>query len=246
MCGRFVTSSPPDRIAAFFGAPSIDAADTADGASFEPNFNVAPTTSVLGVVPGGRDDTAGASDELVARRYRWGLVPSWAKELKIGSSMINARAETITSKRAFTSSFAKRRILVPMDGFYEWQAVPGSKVKQPMFITPRDRELLVVAGLSAVWRDPSGAIAEPVWTCTLLTTAANATMAPVHDRMPVFLDRAQWATWLDPATPVEVLTAILRPASEDLLVMHPVSTAVNSVRNRGAELVEAISPSAAP
>jgi putative SOS response-associated peptidase YedK len=240
MCGRFVSSSPPDRVAAFFGAP----APTGD--SFEPNFNVAPTTPILGLAPEGRDgersehDHPGAPGAVELQRYRWGLVPSWAKDTKIGSSLINARAETVRSKPAFRSSFAKRRIIVPMDGFYEWRTEPAAggvkPVKQPMFISARDHRLLAVAGLAAVWRDPTTPDAAPVWSCTLITTEANATMAQVHDRMPVFLPRDDWTAWLDPSTPLDDVESLLVAAPEELLEMYPVSTEVNNVRNKGAHL----------
>ena len=233
MCGRFVSSNSPDRIAAYFGA-SFDPPD----APTEPliqNFNVAPTNDVYGVV-------AGPDAQPMLRTYRWGLVPSWAKDAKIGSKMINARAETVADKPAFKSLLRAKRLIVPMDGFYEWQVIARQTTKQPMFIHRRDGEPLAVAGLWAAWRDKDGDDDSPwLHSLTVITTAANATMAPVHDRMPVLLPASRWHEWLDSGNhDVESLSALLVPAPDELLVMHPVSTAVNSVRNKGPELISAI------
>ena len=224
MCGRFVATNSPTAVADFFGA-------TATGApGLEPNYNVAPTTDVWGVV----------ADAEGARRieaFRWGLVPSWADDVRIGSRMINARAETLAEKASFRRPFARTRLLLPMDGFYEWQQTPTGK--QPVFIHRADGAPLAVAGLWTAWR-PKG-VEDDQWlhTCTVITTSANATMRPVHDRMPVLLDRALWDTWLDPANgDTTTLAGLLVPAPDDVLVMHRVSTEVNSVRHRGAHLCQ--------
>ena len=251
MCGRFVSSNTPDRIASYFGASFDPDTDTdadagpdpgpdadATASPFEPlreNYNVAPTNDIYAVV-------ADAHAHPVVRVFHWGLVPSWAKDVKIGSKMINARAETLAEKPAFRSLFRSKRVIVPMDGFYEWKVVPGQKAKQPYFIHRRDGEPLAVAGLWAAWRDTAAGPAAPwLHSCTIITTSANATMAPVHDRMPVLLPPAAWQRWLDPDEHDPVaLSAQLVPAPDDLLVMHPVSTAVNNVRNKGRELIEMI------
>ena len=244
MCGRFVSSNTPDRIASYFGA-SFDTDPDATAATGEPsvepiqplgeNYNVAPTNDIYAVV-------ADAHAHPVVRAFHWGLVPSWAKDVKIGSKMINARAETLAEKPAFKSLFRSKRVIVPMDGFYEWKVVPGQKAKQPYFIHRRDGEPLAVAGLWAAWRDKAAGPDAPwLHSCTVITTSANATMAPVHDRMPVLLPPTAWPQWLDPDEhDLEALSALLVPAPDDLLVMHPVSTAVNSVRNKGPELIEMI------
>jgi putative SOS response-associated peptidase YedK len=244
MCGRFVSSNTPDRIASYFGA-SFDTDPDATAATGDPavepiqplgeNFNVAPTNDIYAVV-------ADAHAHPVVRAFHWGLVPSWAKDVKIGSKMINARAETLAEKPAFKSLFRSKRVIVPMDGFYEWKVVPGQKAKQPYFIHRRDGEPLAVAGLWAAWRDKAAGPDAPwLHSCTVITTSANATMAPVHDRMPVLLPPTAWPQWLDPDEhDLEALSALLVPAPDDLLVMHPVSTAVNNVRNKGPELIEMI------
>lgn len=259
MCGRFVTTSSAEDIAAYFGASlaeslaqslalsdsgSPDAPDAEHLPGRDANYNVAPTNDVLGIV-----DPMGIADEQghvrpEVRSYQWGLVPSWAKDVKIGSKMINARAETIAEKPAFKGLFRKHRLIVPMDGFYEWQVVAGQKAKQPMFIHRADGQPLAVAGMWAAWRDKALGDGAPwLHTCTVITTEANATMAPVHDRMPVLLPADRWDEWLDPTNQdTDALAHLLVPAPDDLLVMHPVSTAVNNVRNKGAELIERIEP----
>jgi putative SOS response-associated peptidase YedK len=228
MCGRFVSASPPDEIARYFDA-------TAPEALLEPSYNVAPTNDVYAVL----DD--GGVRRLDA--FHWGLVPHWAKDPKVGSRMINARSETLATKNAYKPSFKRRRCLIPADGFYEWKKVPGSKRKQPYFINRADGEPLAFAGLWSVWRGPADQADQDqgLRSCTILTTEANETMAPLHDRMPVILPASAWDQWLDPANDdLDTLGKLLVPAPPDLITARPVSTQVNSVRNKGAELVEPV------
>lgn len=229
MCGRYVSAGQPDRIAEYFGAqpPPVDLGQ---------NFNVAPTNDVYAVVEG---------NDGVRRLevFHWGLVPVWAKDTKIGQKMINARAETLLQKPVFKPLVVKQRCLVPMDGFYEWRAgtpdgpvnAKGQPLKQPLFIHRMDGEPLAVAGLWSSWRDKAAGPDAPwLHSLTLITTEANATMAPVHDRMPAVLPPSAWQTWLDPQVrDVEALVALLGPAPDDLLAMHEVSREVNNVRNKG-------------
>ncbi len=245
MCGRFVATSSPDRIAAYF-----DAEVATD--SLGENFNVAPTHDVYGVVaPPGGD----ASSAPRVEAFHWGLIPSWAKDRKIASRMINARSETLAEKPAFKSLFRKHRLLIPMDGFYEWRpGTPdgpktgkGTPAKQPMFIHRGDGEPLAVAGLWASWKDPEAidGDAEPrrLHSATVITTAANATMSPVHDRMPVIVPRERWAEWLDPCNDDLIgLASLFDMKSDTSLVMHPVSTDVNYVGNNSPDLVVALDP----
>ena len=233
MCGRFVSSNSPDQIAACFGA------------SFETeplgqNYNVAPTNDVLAIV-----ERAGAPDEQpVIKAFHWGLVPFWAKDTKVGSKMINARSETIAEKPVFKKLLASKRILIPMDGYYEWQAIAGQKTKQPMYIHRRDGEPLAAAGLWTTWREKGGGSDAPwLHSCTIITTAANDTTSSVHDRMLVFLPATRWHEWLDSSNnDIQALLKLLVPAPNELLTMHPVSTAVNNVRNKGPELLEPVEP----
>lgn len=232
MCGRFVSSSTPDEIAAYF-----DAAPPAEGTEIEPSWNVAPTDDIYVVVE--------ESDERKVAPHHWGLVPFWAKDPSIGSRMINARSDGLADKNAFKNAFVKRRCIVPADGFYEWRKVPGQKTKQPYFIHRSDGEPLAFAGLWEEWRDRNlpadGSSPRRLRSAAIITTDANETMAPIHDRMPVILPPGAWARWLDPtASDVEALTTLLVPAPAELLVMHPVGAEVGNVRNRGPQLAEPV------
>jgi putative SOS response-associated peptidase YedK len=223
MCGRYVAAAPPSEIAKYFAA----AAPTET--VLEPSYNVAPTNEVYAVVERG--------DERRIEHLRWGLVPLWAKDIAIGSKMINARAEGIGTKNAYRHAFRKQRCIIPADGFFEWKVVEGQKRKQPMYIHRVDDEPLAFAGLWETWRGPDRD-AEPLYTCTIITTTANETMKPVHDRMPVILPPERWDQWLDPTmNDTDALAKFLVPAPSSLLTLYPVSTAVNHVRNKGAELI---------
>ena len=239
MCGRFVTPTNPDQIAAYFGAEAPEV-------ELQQSFNVAPTNDIYAVVEG-------ADGVRRVQVFHWGLVPSWAKDTKVGSKMINARGETLIEKPAFKGLFKAKRCIVPMEGFYEWKAgteggpvtAKGKPAKQPYFIHRLDGEPLAVAGLWAAWRDKDGGPDAPwLHSCTVITTSANETMAPIHDRMPVILPATAWDAWLDPDNNDLVdLNGLLVPASDSLLTMHPVSTEVNKVSNKGPELIEPIDPS---
>ena len=234
MCGRFVSSSSPEKIAAYFDAAS-------DVDKLGENYNVAPTNDIYAVV-------AGPDGKPQLQVFHWGLIPVWAKERKIGSKMINARAETLGSKPAYKGVFKKHRCIIPMDGFYEWAAgtpdgpltKQGKPAKQPMFIHRLDGEPLAVAGLWSAWRDPADASDAPwLHSATVVTTAANGTMEPIHDRMPVILPASAWAEWLDPDNEdITALSKLLIPAPDTLLTMHKVSTDVNNVRNKGPHLTD--------
>lgn len=221
MCGRYIITSPVDAIRQLFGVeerPNLAA-----------RYNVAPTDAV----PIVRRPPRAEGRELVT--VRWGLIPAWAKDARIGARMINARAETVATNGAFAESFARRRCLIPADGFYEWLA--AGKERLPWLIRRRDRALFAFAGLWSFWRDPAGA---PVPSCTIVTTTANAVLAPLHDRMPVILDPADHEAWL--AAEPEAALALLRPAPDDLLDAIRVGTRVNAVRNDDPSLLDPTSP----
>jgi len=232
----------------------------------KPDYNVAPTKPVYAVLdrvepaaapasPAGVDSRDDAARELARavladgqaerelRVVRWGLVPFWAKDVKIGSRMINARAETVAEKPAFRRAFAKRRCLLPADGYYEWQSIPGV-AKQPMYISRADGRSLAFAGLYELWRDPAVDRNDEdawLWTATVITTSAPDELGMIHDRMPMIIDPASWSDWLDPANnDVADLVALLSPAAANGLATYPVSTAVNSVRNNGPQLIDPI------
>lgn len=223
MCGRFVSATPPDQIAQYFGVEEVS--ETLR----EPNYNVAPTTDVYTVLE---------TREGVRRLepVHWGLVPFWAKDLKVGNRMINARCETLAEKNAYKRAFAKRRCIIPVDGFYEWQKRPGQRTKQPYYIERADGEPLAFAGLWEIWRGPDGDD-EPFPSVTIITGPANEKMAAIHDRMPIVLPPSAWDTWLDrEVDDLDRLGAFLVPAPSELITLRPVSTEVNNVRNRGPHL----------
>lgn len=228
MCGRFVASTPPDKLAAYFGATVI--AETLA----EPSYNVAPTNMVATVT----DRAEGRTLDL----FRWGLVPFWAKDLRIGNRMINARAESVADKNAFRTAFRKRRCIVPADAFYEWVALEGQKRKQPVAVARTDGAPFAFAGLWETWRDPEGPDdAEPVRSCTIITGGPNEKVAKIHDRMPVMLPPGAWDTWLAPDNDdVDSLRALLVPAPPELVEIHAVSTEVNNPRSRGGHLLDPV------
>ena len=222
MCGRFTSTVDPQLLAERFGIALPD--------GIEPRFNVAPTQRVLAVL----DDHGSRAGRLL----RWGLVPHWAKDQKIGFKMINARAETVAAKPAYRTLLAKHRCLILADGFYEWRVDPDG-VKRPVRFTLASGEPFAFAGLNAFWRDPeSGEVLE---SCTIITTAANGLVAPVHDRMPVILPRAYEEAWLDPSLDRDQALLMLRPLAVDLMSARDASSLVNSARNDAPELLDPLS-----
>jgi putative SOS response-associated peptidase YedK len=220
MCGRFTLTASPAEPTDFFGLAGVP--------PFEPHYNIAPTQTVFAV----RRDPDGNREPVW---LRWGLVPSWADELKIGYRLINAHSETAPTKPAFRSAFRKRRCLIAASGFYEWQKT-GAK-KQPYYIRTRDGRPFAFAGLWESWKRGEN----PVESCTILTTAANDLMRPLHDRMPVILDVKDYDRWLDPAAQdPKDLAPLLVPYHGGDLAAYPVSTQVNSPRNDDARCVEPI------
>jgi len=221
MCGRFTQERPASDLAEIFGAePLVDD----PGA----RYNVAPTDEALVVVQ--RDERRAVT------AYRWGLIPHWATDAKIGSRMINARAETITASPAFRDAFVRKRCIVPVESFYEWKR--DGTIRQPYRIVRRDGDPLALAGLWSGWRDQATDTVRR--TFSIVTTTPNETIAALHDRMPVVLERDTWDRWLDPrpADPGELL-GLLAPSEADLEV-YAVGRAVNDVRRDGPELIERI------
>ncbi|MGH3963093.1 MAG: SOS response-associated peptidase [Pseudonocardiaceae bacterium] len=244
MCGRYASTRSPATLAVEF-----DALDATDGAAPGTDYNVAPTKPVFSVVTRHPRDAEGIpdSDRTVRsiRVMRWGLVPHWAKDPGGGSRMINARAESAATKPAFRDAVARRRCLLPADGWYEWQAASGSR-KQPFFITSRDGSGLALAGLWATWRG-ADTTAPPLVSCAVVTTDAVGPLAEIHDRMPLVLPAQAWEAWLDPDS--DDPSRLLAPPPAELvaaLELRPVSTAVNDVRRAGPELVERLDPEQPP
>ena len=223
--------------------------------SLDPDYNVAPTKPVYAVLTRGSRGHGGSPPQEVARELRvlrWGLVPSWAKDLSIGSRLINARAETVDSKPAFRQAFTRRRCLLPADGFYEWQQVTeaGRVRKQPYYIHRGDGGVLAFAGLYEIWRNAAYPDDHPeawLWTATIITTRAEDSVGRIHDRMPMVIEPARWADWLDPGnTDRADLLTLLAPALSSGLTSYPVSTDVNAVRNNGPALIEPLPAAAGP
>jgi putative SOS response-associated peptidase YedK len=240
MCGRYIQVSSPTLLVEHFDVDEVAIAEAP-----EADYNVAPRKEVLTIVQRGLDDpesTAGGGTR-VLEQMRWGLVPSWSDSMKIGDRLINARAESLAEKSAFKTAYRKRRCIMPADGFFEWQRVAGTKQKQPMFIHRRDGEPIAFAGLWEVWKDRDEVDAPWLLSCAIVTTRANTTMAPIHDRMPVILTEDSWDRWLDVRIHERAsLEALLEPVRDDLIETWPVSAMVNRADNNGPELVERVEP----
>jgi putative SOS response-associated peptidase YedK len=224
MCGRYELHSQPAAIALAFGLAQVPAV--------HPRYNIAPMTDV----PIVRIDAAGRRECV---NMRWGLVPRWAKDPSIGNRLINARGETIAEKPSFRTAYRRHRCLLPADGFYEWKELPGKSGerarKQPVHVGMKDGALFAMAGLHERWRTAEGEVLD---SCTIVTTAANAALAGVHDRMPVIVAPRDYARWLDPGIPeVADLIAPFPPAA---MTWYPVSTRVNAVGHDDASLIESV------
>ena len=249
MCGRFVSARKRLELLEEF---SIERDRVADGPDPEPDpdYNVAPTRRIYAVMERRPRDAEAEAEQPSARELRlvrWGLVPSWAKDASSGGRLINARAETVAVKPAFRRAFAKRRCILPADGYYEWQTVTeqGKPRKQPYYIYPKDGGALAFAGVYELWRDealPADHERAWLWTAAIITTQATDDVGQIHDRMPMVIAHDHWADWLNPddSEPGQ-LQATMRPAMAGGLTSYPVSTAVNSVRNNGPELIVPLS-----
>jgi putative SOS response-associated peptidase YedK len=246
VCGRYTSTSTATELAATF---AIDEIRTEQ---LPIRYNVAPTQPVYAVAEG-RSSEPGRPGPRQWGAFRWGLVPSWAKDVAAGAGMINARSEGIAAKPAFRNALVRRRCLIPADAFYEWQTAPAAQaalaglgatgeapgVKQPYAIRPRGGGAMAFAGLWEVWRPPGQPDAELVRTCTIITTAANSLLAPIHHRMPVVLGPTDWGTWLDRSNQnVDAVLGLLVPAPASDFVVYPVSTRVNRAANDAADLLE--------
>lgn len=214
MCGRFTLSLEPGDLQEELGLGAMPA-------DLRPRYNIAPTQPVAVVVDGGSRDVA---------MYHWGLVPGWAKDVSMGSRMINARSETLAEKPSFRQAFAHRRCLIPADGFYEWDK-KGSK-KEPYFIHLASGKPFMFAGLWETWHGPDGSVLN---SCTIITCAANALVGRLHERMPVILPRDQQTGWLTPGIHLSDLQALLAPFSAGEMAMYPVRPVVNNPANDSPE-----------
>ncbi len=226
MCGRVVNTHTPAEIAA-----ALHAEDRTEDLVV-PDFNVGPTRLLPAVLERVEDGTPVRQ----VRSLKWGLVPSWAKDPSIGNRMINARVETVATKPAFRKAMSKRRCLVTVSGFYEWQVTDDGK--QPWFIQPAGGGLLTLAGLYERWSDAEGRV---IRSCAVITTTADDDLGELHDRAPMFVPEASWDVWLDPSVEsAEELTHLLVPAVPGTFSAHPVDKAVGNVRNNYPSLIEPV------
>ncbi len=220
MCGRFTQERPASELAEIFAAEPLRDDPGA-------HFNVAPTDEASVVVQ--------REDRRAVTGYRWGLIPHWATEAKVGSRMFNARAETLTTSPAFRDAFRRKRCLVPVDSFYEWKR--EGTIRQPYRVVRRDGRPLALAGLWAGWHDPATQTVRRSFT--IVTTTPNKALADLHDRMPVIVPEDAWARWLDPTPtdPAELLGLLALTDDIDLEI-YPVERFVNDVRRDGPELIQ--------
>lgn len=229
MCGRYTLHTEKQALERRFRV------DLGALAEFGPRYNIAPTEPVLTV--------RRAEDPRLGEMMRWGLVPSWAEEPTSTAGMINARVETAATRPAFRRSFRRFRCLVLADGFYEWQPAeePG-RPKTPFWVALGSREPFAMAGIWASWRGRDLLGERRLHSCAILTTRANAAVAPIHGRMPVILHPEAEDAWLDPKLDdqIERLKDLLVPVPAEALHAHPVSRRVNSVRNQGPDLIESV------
>jgi putative SOS response-associated peptidase YedK len=230
MCGRYVSATAAAKLAEEFHVDELVVEDL--GA----RYNVAPTLDVYAIVTTNEGKRRMGS-------LRWGLVPGFAKDEKIGNRMINLRSDTVVSKAHFTKLLDKRRCLVPADGFYEWQKQErdGKTVKQPFYIRAADGQPLAFAGLWDRWTPPDQRgkdNAEQLMTVTLITDEPNDKVAEIHNRMVVCLPEEAWDTWLDPAVGHDEAAKLLVPIPSDRIEVYPIVPLVSNVKNEGPELLE--------
>ena len=220
MCGRFTQSFNSSALADFFELTKIP--------EIEPRYNIAPTQNILAIIS--------TNQEREAKLWRWGLIPPWAKDSKIGAKLINARGETVAEKPSFRNAFRRRRCLIVADGFYEWKR--NNRQKQPYYFQLKELQPFAFAGLWESWKSPAGEIINSV---TIITTNANQIMLPIHQRMPVIFPQSAHDTWLDNQVfNQQKLTSLLKPYAHREMIAYPVTQEVNSVRNESSELVKEI------
>ncbi|QUQ70978.1 SOS response-associated peptidase [Kutzneria sp. CA-103260] len=241
MCGRYASTKDPATLAVEF-----DALDATEAEAPGADYNVAPTKPVLAIVARHPRDEEGKPDpDAVVRSIRvmrWGLVPTWSKDRNVGVKMINARSETAATKPAYRDSMARRRCILPADGWFEWKRDGGAK--EPFYITNPDDSSLAMAGLWTAWRDPNEPDSPWLVTCAVLTTDAFGPLAEIHERMPLVLPRESFEQWLAPDKGSDDVAELLKPSQEIVsrFELRPVSTAVNSIRNNGPELLVRAEP----
>lgn len=228
MCGRYSLTTTVEMVRAYFAFP--------ERPNLPARANIAPRQRVAAVRAGADGGADGRARHFVW--LRWGLIPSWAKDAAIGDRMINARSESVAEKPAFRDAFRARRCLIAADGFYEWRTEGGRK--QPYRITVADADVFAFAGIWEYWRDPQSD--EVVETCAILTTEAVPALRPIHHRMPVILDPADFAAWLNPVTKVAAVQTMLGQQRPHAFVTYTVSTRINSAANDDLSLLAPADP----
>lgn len=220
MCGRFTLTSSADEIAQAF--------QLSDVPQRSPRYNIAPTQPLETIIT--------KSGERKLEMMKWGLIPHWAKDPKMGNKLINARAETLAEKPSFRGAFQHRRCLILANGFYEWHKSAEKKQKQPYYIHLIHHEPFAFAGLWETWQPETG---EAILSCTLITTVANELMQPIHQRMPVILSSQDYDNWLNPAiTEAQSLQSCLKPYPSSAMTAYRVSSLVNSPTHEQPECIE--------
>jgi len=221
MCGRFALKAPPRTVQQHFDLP-----ETVD---LSPRYNIAPSQDVAVI-----RHLSGMSHRQLDL-LRWGLIPGWAKDMKISYRMINARAETLAQKPAFRTAFKKRRCIIAADGFYEW--LHSGRTKQPFFVNMKNGAVFGFAGLWESWNSPEGSTVE---SCTIITTYANDLVRKIHDRMPVILQPVTYEAWLQDSTKAETLQQLLKPYPANEMETYRVSSEVNSPKNDTMECIKPV------
>jgi len=216
MCGRYTLTAEPEVIQKTFDLDTVP--------DMRPRYNIAPSQKVP-VITNNQPKSLSF--------FQWGLIPSWSKDPSIGSRMINARSETLDQKPSFKQAFAKRRCLVPIDGFYEWRKEGNQKY--PMYVHLKERELFAAAGLWETWKTPEG---ENLHTCTIITAEPNELVSQFHHRMAVILSSENYATWLADDTPADALKSLFEPYPPEKMAAYEVSKMVNNTANDSPQLIE--------
>lgn len=225
MCGRFAQTHSGEAVAETFQLSTVP--------DLTPRYNIAPSQAVSVIT---QSPKAG---DRVHHEKKWGLIPGWSKDPKMGQRLINARAETVAEKPSFRNAFQRRRCLIVTDGFYEWQKINGGKVKQPYLIRLKSRSLFAFAGLWERWQAPE--TGEAIFSCTILTTTANEAMTSIHHRMPVILPSDAYDAWLDTSFyKAGVLESLLRPYETTSIETTPISSAVNNPQNDTASIQDPV------
>ena len=232
MCGRFTFTSDPILLRQIFRGCKIPT-------NISPRYNITPTQDVA-VIANTQNNGESDGDAKKVEFFHWGLIPSWAKDPKIGSRMINARSETLIEKPSFRSAYKRRRCLILADGYYEWQEVLGTKLKQPVYIRLKSKNPFAFAGLWEKWQ--ANWMDKPLRSCTIITCSPNPMLEEIHHRMPVILPQGRYAQWLAPdEQSPETLQPLLTPYPGEDMEAYPVSRFVNRPTNDSPECIAPMS-----